>query len=53
MTDLNTFLESLLNFLCNDMKNTTKLGTVREKRGVKVWTDRNTVWKDSQRHNRL
>jgi len=31
-----TFLESLLNFLPNNLKNITKFGTVREKSGVKV-----------------
>jgi len=31
MTVLNTFLESLLNFLFNIVKNTTKFGIVREK----------------------
>jgi len=36
MTVLSTFLESSLNFLYNDIKNTTKFGTVREKSGVKV-----------------
>jgi len=36
ITVLNTFLESLLNFLSNNLRNTTKLGTVREKSGVKV-----------------
>jgi len=34
MTVLSTFLESLLNILSNNLKNTTKFGTVREKRGV-------------------
>jgi len=36
MSVLSTFLESSLNFLSNSLKNTTKLGTVREKSGVKV-----------------
>jgi len=36
MTLLNAFLESLLNFLSNNLKNTTKFGTVREKSGVKI-----------------
>jgi len=31
-----TFLESSLNFLPNNLKNTRKFGTVREKNGVKV-----------------
>jgi len=35
------------------MKNTTKFGTVREKSSVKVWTAKNTVWKDSPGQNRL
>jgi len=33
---LSTFLESLLNFLSNDIKNTRKLSTVREKNSVKL-----------------
>jgi len=36
MTVLSTFLETLLNFLSNKLKNTTKFGTVREKSSVKV-----------------
>jgi len=43
MTILITFLESSLNFLHNNLKNTTKFGTVREKSGVKVRTARNTI----------
>jgi len=31
-----TFLESSLNFLSNNLKNTRKFGIVREKSGVKV-----------------
>jgi len=38
MTVLSTFLESSLNFLSNDIKNTAKFGTVREKSGVKIST---------------
>jgi len=44
MTVLSTFLESSLNFLFNNIKNTTKFGKVREKSGVKVWPARNTLW---------
>jgi len=33
---LGTFSESTLNFLSNNLKNTAKFGTVREKSGVKV-----------------
>jgi len=36
MTVLSTFLESALNFLSDNLKNTTKFGTVREKNGVKI-----------------
>jgi len=36
MIVLSTFLESSLNFLFNNLKNTTKFGTIREKSGVKV-----------------
>jgi len=36
MTVLNTFLKSSLNFLLNNLKNTTKFGTVSEERDVKV-----------------
>jgi len=36
MTILSKFLESSLNFLLNILKNTTKDGIVREKRGVKL-----------------
>jgi len=36
MTVLRTFLESSLNFLSNNLKNTPKFGTVSEKSGVKV-----------------
>jgi len=36
ITVLNTFLESLLNYLSNKMKNTTKFGTIRQKSSVKV-----------------
>jgi len=35
MTVLSTFFKSSLNFLCNNLKNSTKFGTVREKNGVK------------------
>jgi len=34
MVVLSIFLECLLNFLSNNIKNTTKFGTVREKSGV-------------------
>jgi len=53
MTDLSTFSESSLNFLSNNIKNTTKSDKVKEKSGVKIWTVRNAIWKDSQRQNRL
>jgi len=43
MTVLSTFLESSLNFLFKNLKNTAGFGTVREKSGVKVTTARNTV----------
>jgi len=43
MIVLSTFLESSLNFLSDNIKNTTKFGTVREKSGFKVRTARNTV----------
>jgi len=33
---LDTFLKSPLNFLSNDLKNTTRFDTVREKSGFKV-----------------
>jgi len=36
MTVLSKFLESSLNFLANNLRNTTKFGTVREKSGVKI-----------------
>jgi len=36
MTVLSIFLESPLNFLSNNLKNTIKFGTVRKKSGVKV-----------------
>jgi len=36
MAVLSTFLKSLLNFLSNNLRDTTKFGTVREKSGVKV-----------------
>jgi len=36
MTVLNTFLEPSLNFLSNNLKNTTKFGIIKEKNGVKV-----------------
>jgi len=36
MTVLSTFLESSLNFLCRNLRNTTKLDTVREKSGVQI-----------------
>jgi len=36
MSVLNTFLESLLNLLSNNLRNITKFGTVKEKSGVKV-----------------
>jgi len=36
ITVLSTFLEFLLNFLFNKLKNTTKFCTVREKSGVKI-----------------
>jgi len=35
-TVLSTFLKSSLNLSYNDLKSTTKFGTVREKSGVKV-----------------
>jgi len=40
---LSTFLESSLNFLFYNLKNTTRFGTVREKSGVNVRSTRNTV----------
>jgi len=41
---LSTFLESSLNFLSNNLKKHYKIfGAVKEKSGVKVLTDRNTV----------
>jgi len=43
MTGLGTFLESSLNFLPNNLKNTTKFRIVREKSGVKIRAVRNTV----------
>jgi len=43
MTVLSTFLETSLHFLSNNLRNTKKFGTIREKSGVKAWTDRNTV----------
>jgi len=36
MTILSTFLKFLLNFLSNNVKNTSKFDTVREKSGVKI-----------------
>jgi len=36
MTVLSTFLRSPLNFLSNNLKNTTKFGTVRKKSAVKL-----------------
>jgi len=36
MSVLSTFLESSLKFLFNNLKNTSKVGTVRQKSGVKV-----------------
>jgi len=36
ITLLSTFLESSLNLLSNNLRNTTKFGTVREKSGVRV-----------------
>jgi len=48
MTVLSTFLEFCLNFVSNNLKITTKFDTVREKNSVKIWTNRNTVSKDSQ-----
>jgi len=36
ITVLSTFLESLLKFPFNNLGNTSKFGTVREKSGVKV-----------------
>jgi len=53
MTVLSTFLESSLNFLSNDIKKTTRIGTVTEKSGVKVRIVTNTDWKDSEGQNRL
>jgi len=53
MTVLSTFLESSLNFLSRDTKNTKKSSTVREKSDVKVETVRKTVLKDSQGQNHL
>jgi len=47
MTVLSTFLESSLNFLSNNLRNTTKFGTVMEKSSVKVWIARNTVCRNS------
>jgi len=48
MTVLSTILESLLNFLFNNLKKHYKSGKVREKNNVKILTARNTVVKDSQ-----
>jgi len=53
MTVLSTVLESSLNFLPNNLKNTTKFCTVREKSCIKIWTDTNKVWKDNQGQNGL
>jgi len=36
MVVLSTFLECSLNFLSNNIKNTTKFGTVREKSGAQI-----------------
>jgi len=36
LTVLSIFLASSLNFLSNNLKNTTKFGTVREKSSVKI-----------------
>jgi len=36
MTVLSTFLESSLNFLSNNIKNTTKPDKIKEKSGVKI-----------------
>jgi len=36
ITVLSTFFESSINLLTNNLKNTTKFGTVKEKSGVKV-----------------
>jgi len=36
MTVLSTFLQSSLNFLATNLKNTTKFDAVREENGVKV-----------------
>jgi len=36
MAVLSTFLESSLNFLLKNLRNTTKFGTVREKSGVQI-----------------
>jgi len=47
ITVLSTFLESVLNFLSNiQKKNTTKLGTVREKSGSKFELPKNTEFVD-------
>jgi len=53
MIVLSTFLESSSNFLSYNLKKTTKFGTARKKSGVKVWTARNTVYRNSQEQNCL
>jgi len=47
MAVLCTFLESSINFLLNNLKNSTKFSTVSEKSSSKVLTARNTVGKFS------
>jgi len=46
-------LGSLLNFLFNNLNKHYKIWNSKGENGVKVWSARNTVWKDSQVHNRL
>jgi len=53
MTILSTFLESSLKFLSNNIKKNYKISYSQGESGVKIWSARNTVWKDSQGQNRL
>jgi len=46
-------IKILINFIYNPWKILQNFDTVSEKSGVKIWTDRNTVWMDSQGQNRL
>jgi len=43
MTVLSTFLESSLNFLSDNLKNTTKFGAVTERRGIKIYPASNLL----------